>query len=184
MARSKVIAEPAPADAAPPIDRAMALAIVFLRIGFGFVYFTNGIAKLTGWDGIHPFPGFLITRESAKGIIQHDVQTNPLHIYKSFILNGVVPHWGVWGIIIMLGELAVGICLILGAFTPIMALFGAAMQIHLNFADWGNNIFMWDYAAYWIPLLALAFFHAGRYWGLDSWIADLLPARLRRWPLV
>lgn len=169
---------------APRVDRAMALAIAGLRIGFGLVFLTNGFAKLTGFDGIHPFPGFLITKASAKGIITFDVQKHPFHPYRSLILHTIVPHWNLFGSLVMLGELFVGVCLVLGVLAPLAALIGAAFQLHLNFANIGNNIWVWEYAVEWMPLLALAFLHAGRYYGLDDWLERRLPRALCRWPFV
>ena len=169
---------------APRLDPAMALGIVALRVGLGLVYLTNGLSKLTGFGGIHPFPGFLITFGGARGIIAHDVQTHPIHLYRDFILNTVVPNWNLFGGVVVLGELFVGVCLVLGLLSPLAALVGAGFQLHLNFANWGNNIWAWEYAVEWIPLIALAFMHSGHYWGLDPWLVRRLPVRLRRWPFV
>lgn len=157
-------------------------AIAFLRIGFGLVFLTNGIAKLTGWDGIHPFPGFLINLEGAKGILEFDVQTHPVGFYKSFIDEVVLPNFGLFGALLTLTELFVGITLLAGAFTSLGALVGAALMLHLNFANWDRNIWAWEYAVEWVPLIALAFLAAGRYWGLDNWISERLPPASRRWP--
>jgi len=160
----------------------MALAIAGLRIGFGLIYLTDGLAKLTGFGGIHPFPGFLITGSGARGIIIHNVQTHPVHLYRDFILQTVVPNWGLFGTLVTAGELFVGICLVLGILSPLAALLGAGMALHINFSDWGNNSWMWEEAVEWIPLVALAFLHPGHYWGLDGRLATRLPESLRRWP--
>jgi hypothetical protein len=73
-----------------------ALGIALLRVGFGLVFLTNGIAKLTGWDGIHPFPGFLIDLDGARGILAHDVQTHPVAPYKRVIDDVVLANWGLF----------------------------------------------------------------------------------------
>jgi uncharacterized membrane protein YphA (DoxX/SURF4 family) len=160
-------------------DRRFLFGMALLRVGFGLMLFSNGLSKLTGWDGIHPFPGFLINSEGARGIIQSDVQTHPVAIYHDFIQNVVVPNWSIFGPLIMLTELATGLSLILGAFTPLGGLIGALFILHLNFANWDRNIWAWEYAVEWIPLLSIALLRAGRYWGLDTRLAKRFP----QWPL-
>lgn len=76
--------------------RLVAYGIALLRIGFGLVFLTNGLAKATGWDGIHPFPGFLIDYDGAKDILAFDVQTHPVGIYKDFIENVVLDLQHLW----------------------------------------------------------------------------------------
>lgn len=50
---------------------------------------------------------------------------NPNHWYMSFIQSAIVPHAAAWGTLIEWGELAIGVCLLLGAarwlFWPLMA---------------------------------------------------------------
>lgn len=155
------------------------LGMTILRVGFGLVFLTNGIAKLPGqWDGIHPFPGFLITRDGARGILQADTQTHPVGIYKDIIDKLVLPNWGAFSVLLTVSELFVGICLVVGVLTPIAALIGAAFTLHLNFAVWDRNVWVWEYAVEWMALLAIALMRAGRYWGLDAKLARRLP----RWP--
>jgi len=156
------------------------LGIAIIRVGFGLVFLTNGIAKLPGqWDGIHPFPGFLITRDGARGILAADTETHPVGIYKRLIDDVVLANWGVFGSLLTITELTVGVLLILGLFTPIAALTGAAFAMHLNFAVWDRNVWAWEYAVEWLPLLGLALMRAGRFWGLDARFARRLP----RWPV-
>lgn len=156
--------------------------VALIRVGFGLVFLSNGLAKATGWDGIHPFPGFLIDFDGAKGILQFDVQTHPVGPYKDFIDEVVLKNYGVFGTLLMITEIFIGLTLITGALANVGALIGAAFTLHLNFANWDRDIWMWEYAVEWIPLIALALIGSGRYLGLDSWAAGFLPRRLRRWP--
>lgn len=161
-------------------SRQFSLGMAILRVGFGLVFLTNGIAKLPGqWSGIHPFPGFLITRDGAKGSLAFNTQTHPVSLYKRFVDEVMLPNWGFFGALLTVTELAVGICLILGIFTPIAALVATGLILHLNFMVWDRNIWMWEYAVEWMSLLAIALMRAGRYWGMDARLA----ARLPRWPL-
>ena len=76
----------------------------------------------------------------------------------------------------------IGVSLITGAFSNIGALTGAAFALHLNFANWDRDIWVWEYAVEWIPLIGLALIGSGRYLGLDAAAAQFLPRKLRRWP--
>ena len=164
-------------------ERLVALGIAFLRVGFGLVFLTNGISKATGWDGIEPFPGFLIDYDGAKNILTFDVQTHPIGIYKDFIDDVVIEQYGVFGPLLTVTEIAIGLMLISGAFANVGALIGALFALHLNFANWDRNIWAWEYAVEWIPLIALFLIGSGRYFGLDGAAVKFLPPPLRRWPL-
>lgn len=162
--------------------RLVSYGIALLRVGFGLVFLTNGIAKATGWDGIHPFPGFLIDYDGAKRILEFDVQTHPVGPYKDFIDNVVLDNYGLFGPLLTVTEIAIGLMLVTGAFANIAALIGALFALHLNFANWDRNIWAWEYAVEWIPLIALLLIGSGRYYGLDAASARFLPPPLRRWP--
>ncbi len=157
--------------------------IALLRVGFGLVFLTNGLAKATGWDGIHPFPGFLIDYDGAKGILAYDVQSHPVGPYKDFIDNVVLENYTFFGVLLTITEISIGLMLVTGAFANIGAIIGATFALHLNFANWDRNIWAWEYAVEWIPLIALVLIGSGRYLGLDEVSSKLLPPPLRRWPL-
>lgn len=163
-------------------DRLVGPGIAFLRVGFGLVFLSNGLAKATGWDGVHPFPGFLIDFDGAKEILRFDVQTHPVGPYKDFIEDVVLANYTLFGVLLAITELFIGVSLITGAFSNIGALTGAAFALHLNFANWDRDIWVWEYAVEWIPLIGLALIGSGRYLGLDAAAAQFLPRKLRRWP--
>jgi uncharacterized membrane protein YphA (DoxX/SURF4 family) len=50
--------------------------------------------------------------------------------YKQFLLGYVVPHQGLFGYLVMIGELAVGACLLLGLWTRLSAIVGIFMLIN------------------------------------------------------
>lgn len=175
---------PAETNQPPWRERLVGPGIAILRIGFGLVFLSNGLAKATGWDGIHPFPGFLIDFDGAKGILRHDVQSHPLGLYKDFIDDVVLGNYAFFGVVLTITEILIGVTLVTGALANVGALVGAAFALHLNFANWDRDIWMWEYAVEWIPLLALTLIGSGRYLGLDAWAAHRLPQTLRRWPIV
>lgn len=47
--------------------------------------------------------------------------------YKRFLLDYVIPHQDLFGYLVMIGELAVGACLLLGFFTRLSAIVGLFM---------------------------------------------------------
>jgi uncharacterized membrane protein YphA (DoxX/SURF4 family) len=163
--------------------RLFELGIAFIRVGVGLVFLTNGLAKLAGWDGIHPFPGFLITSDGARGILEHATQTHPIGLYKDVIDDVVLTHYSFFSAVLTLSELFIGVSLVTGAFANLGALTGAMFALHLNFANWDRNIWVWEYAVEWIPCIGLLLLGSGRFLGLDRWAANLLPSALRRWPI-
>jgi uncharacterized membrane protein YphA (DoxX/SURF4 family) len=50
--------------------------------------------------------------------------------YKRFLIDYVVPHRELFGYLVMIGEIAVGVCLLLGLFTRWSALIGFFMLIN------------------------------------------------------
>lgn len=170
-------------DARPAVDSRVSYGIALLRVTLGAVFLTNGLAKATGWDGIHPFPGFLIDLDGARAILTHDVQTHPVAAYKAFIDEVVLANFAVFGPLLAASEIVIGLMLVTGAFANLAAIGGALFALHLNFANWDRNIWAWEYAVEWIPLIALVLIGSGRHLGLEAASARLLPRRLRRWPI-
>jgi uncharacterized membrane protein YphA (DoxX/SURF4 family) len=162
-------------------QRLFFLGMTIIRVGFGLVFLTNGFAKLGAQENkIPPFKGFLITRDGARSILQADTAGHPIGIYKDFVDNVVLEHWGLFGGLVTASELFIGVCLVLGVVTPIAALMAAGFQLHINFANiHHDDKWLWEAAVEWMPLLGIALMRAGRYWGLDSRLAKRFP----RWPV-
>lgn len=90
--------------------------------------------------------------------------------YKNFLLNYVVPHSELVGYLVMIGELAVGACLLLGLFTRVSAAVGLFMMVNYCL---GPGMARGGYmlAFQQINIIALATFAlagAGRSLGLDG----------------
>jgi uncharacterized membrane protein YphA (DoxX/SURF4 family) len=100
-----------------------------------------------------------------------DVATLDLYPwYKRFLLDYVVPHQELFGYLVMLGELAVGACLLLGLFTRFSAIVGLFMIVNYllgpGMARGGATL-----AQQQIFIVALVIFvlsNPGRTLGLDS----------------
>lgn len=166
----------------PWFGRAMAA----LRIFFGVVFLHNGIAKvLPAVPGLWPDTpiGFVINavgQRSAESILRFEVvtQSHPIEPYRALVEQVVLPNIGPFAFAVGMTETVVGILLIIGLWTSLAALIGAAMILHLQFATLWNDKWIYEYALEWIPLSCLAAFRAGRWHGLDGRYVRRHP----RWP--
>jgi len=95
--------------------------IAVLRIYVGYYLFFQGIGKFR-----HNFPkGDWIGRQIG------DIASLDLYPwYKAFLQNYVVPRSELFGYLVMIGEIAVGVCLLLGLFTRLSALVGLVMLVN------------------------------------------------------
>jgi uncharacterized membrane protein YphA (DoxX/SURF4 family) len=153
-------------------------AIAVLRIFFGVVFLSNGLAKFV--PGIAHLPGgyYLIDSQGAKSIIQHNAAHHPVALYHDLVFNLFVPNWAVFGPLVGLAETTAGLLLLLGLASSLGALLAALLSMHIQFSD-ANGPWLYEYAVEWVPLLCLVFLGAGRRWGLDGRIARTNP-RWRR----
>lgn len=169
--------------------RAFPLAMLILRVTFGLLFLSNGIAKLPGLAGVDyvPFPGFLISYDGARNSLDSDTRDHPVGIYRDVVENVILDHYTPFGVGLVITELAMGVMLISGAFASLGALIGFGSLFHLWFANWGHyhdrQLWAWEGPVEWLPLLALMFLASGRFYGLDRKVSTRLPAVLRRWPL-
>ena len=95
--------------------------LAVLRIYVGYYMLLQGVRKFQ-----RDFPkGDWIGRQIG------DLNTLELYSwYKKFLLDYVVPHHELFGYLVMVGEIAVGACLLLGLFTRWSALIGLFMMVN------------------------------------------------------
>ena len=157
-------------------------AIAGMRVLFGLVFLSNGLAKLAppGFSG-SPF-GFVIDAAGARGFLEFEVlpggaraDGHPVALYRSLVEEVILPNYEIFGPLIGLAEAGAGLLLVLGLLTPIGALGAASLQLHLHFMTLFNNKFLWEYPIYWVPLVALALIRAGRWYGVDERLARRRP---------
>jgi uncharacterized membrane protein YphA (DoxX/SURF4 family) len=153
-------------------------AVAILRIFFGLVYFSNGVAKFV--PGIAHLPGgyFLIDSNGARSIIQHNARHHPVQLYHDLVFNLLVPNWSVVGPMVGLAEVTAGALLILGFASALGALLAALLSLHIQLSD-ATGPWLYEYAVEWVPLLCLVFMRAGTTLGMDGAIARRSP-RWRR----
>lgn len=170
----------------PPVAQALfghvrwAWIWLILRVYVGWQWLTAGWGKLNNpaWTGDKAgaaITGFVQGALTKAGGEHPDVQA----WYAWFLQNLVLPYADVWGYAVTIGEILVGIALILGIFTGIAAFFGSFMNMNYLLAGTvSTNPFLFAIAT----LLVLAWKTAG-WWGLDRWVLPALgtPWRPGRW---
>jgi thiosulfate dehydrogenase (quinone) large subunit len=148
---------------------------LLLRLYVGYEWLSAGLGKWSSpaWTGDKAgtaITGFVNGALSKAGGEHPDVQG----WYATFLSNVVLPNARAWSYLITLGEILVGIALILGLFTGIAAFFGSFMNMNYLLAGTVSTnpiLFLLEL------FLILAWKTAG-WWGLDRW---LLPALGTPW---
>jgi len=141
---------------------------LIVRLYVGYTWLTSGLGKLSN-------PAWVQTGAALKGFWEKaaavpDAPARPLIVfdwYRSFIqflLNG--GHYTWFAKVVTAGEILIGIALILGLFTGIVAFFGGFMNWNFMMAGTASiNPVLFPLAI----LLVLAWKVAG-WWGLDRWV--------------
>jgi uncharacterized membrane protein YphA (DoxX/SURF4 family) len=177
------------ATAAPldPVRLGRALAAV--RIFFGLILFSNGLAKLLTFTevSVGPYKATLIDRAEARSILEFEVNRRggdgtDLPLLKSIVNDVVLANWDIFQWLTTALELGVGLALILGIATRGAALAGLAQQLFLQLVYFSSARFMWEQPHEWVPLLILALVPAGRVWGFDARLLHHGSRRFDRWP--
>lgn len=167
--------------------QARTLLVVRLIMGWGFLF--AGLEKIFDLGGSgKPFSavGFLkfATGGGWPGVVA-DAQgnlpvVNPTHdFWVSLAGNGSIMP--IINFLVVFGETAIGICLILGLATRFASLFGVLMMSLFFVAAWSfTNGIVNEQLVYLIATATLGVFGAGRYYGLDAVVEKF--AIVQRYP--
>ncbi len=104
--------------------------------------------------------------------VQHYADTTVVGPYRSFLESVMIPNASVAAPSQFVLELVVGVCLVVGLFTPVVGLLGALFQLNLLAAtsgiktDWPGT-----YITLAAVLIAVAVTQAGRTLGVDARLA-------------
>lgn len=150
-------------------DTRMSWLWLIFRLYIGYTWITSGWGKFNN-------PAWRDTGEALAGFLTNAVKVDPKPViafdwYRSFIemlLAG--GHYTWFAKLIIFGELAVGIALILGAFVGVAALAGGMMNWSFMMAGTTSVNPMFFLIS---VLLILAWKTAG-WWGLDRWLLHAL----------
>ncbi|HEV2358530.1 MAG TPA: DoxX family membrane protein [bacterium] len=161
----------------PPIarflfgDTRLAWFWLLVRLYAGYEWFIAGTEKLgnPAWTGAKA--GLAVTG-FAKGALTKTAGAHPnvAQWYAAFLQGFVLPHAVLWSWLITLGEIAVGVGLIIGLFTGIAAFFGGLMNANYLLAGTVSTNPILFILATW---LVLAWKTAG-YLGLDFYVLPML----------
>lgn len=152
----------APSD---PLRKAVAIA----RIAIGVLFVAFGQYKVFSPAFIHNG-----LRHSVENFIQ---QNQAVGFYKVFLVRVVLPHADAFGYIVGLGELAIGLALILGFWVRPASFFGALHMLSLVLATFyvpGRDAPLWRYLAAQLEHVPLFFLFliflvaGGEVWGIDG----------------
>jgi thiosulfate dehydrogenase (quinone) large subunit len=141
-------------------------ALVLLRSFLGLVYFTNGLAKLFDAHTVvlGPWKTFLINRGDAYGIQTGNTQTSPGFLHDIGML--VVANWDVFQWLLTLGELGVGLGLLLGLLSRLSVIGGLLLSLSTFIFTLGAETWAYDYL--FEPALFLALLIGPPLPGFDS----------------
>ncbi len=175
------MSSPAPTTNAPravDIDPSLfGRGLAVLRIFFGVILFSNGLAKLFSFTmiDIGPYVANLIDRGVTRSILTTNVEKTEIPLIPAIVNGLILPNWAFFQWVITATELGIGGLLILGLATRGAALAGLGLQLFLWLLYFSSNRWAFEQPHEIVPLAILALVPAGRVWGLD--------ARMRRaWP--
>ena len=148
-----------------------------VRLYLGYEWFMAGWEKVTnpawfGSDAGAAMQGFVQGALGKTVGLHPDVQM----WYASFLQSVVVPHLNAWSNAIAVGEVLVGLGLIVGLFTGVAAFFGFVMNMNFLLAGTVSVNPIW-------LLLAIGIMGARRvagYWGLDRYVRPYFARKFSR----
>jgi hypothetical protein len=97
-------AQPATRTSAPAVSRAPLIALLLVQVAIGYEWFMSGLTKIVRGD----FPSGLGSELTAKS-------SGAAHWYRAFLDGAVIPNSALFGYLIEIGELVIGIALVAAA---------------------------------------------------------------------
>ncbi len=165
-------------------SRPFGLATAIGRIAIGIIYLWAGLEKLSVGDGKGgPFSavGFLkfgtngtLGWPFVSGTPADGTVFNPTHdFWVSLAGSGIMP---LINLLVVVGEVGIGLALILGIATRFASAMGTLMMIFFFFAAWDYAFgIVNQHLTYAVVTFGLGVIGAGNYYGLDRVIAQELP---------
>jgi thiosulfate dehydrogenase [quinone] large subunit len=152
-------------------DTRIAWLWLIIRVYVGWEWLNAGWGKLQNPAWFGASAGSALTG-FVNGALQKTEGAHPdvSGWYATFLQSVVLPNVTLWSNLVTIGELLVGIGLILGALTGIAAFFGSVMNANFLLAGAVSTNPLLFILGTW---LVLAWRTAG-WWGLDRWLLPLL----------
>jgi thiosulfate dehydrogenase (quinone) large subunit len=143
-------------------------SLALIRVAMGFLWLTNLSWKLP--------PSFDCDPGEGMGLcywMQEMVDHSQLGLHARFVESIALPHYQVFGYLVVGMEAVTGLLLVLGLFTRIAALLGLlqSLNLYIGLAA-APNEWVWSYAMMALLHLAILALAAGRYFGVDAVLHD------------
>jgi PQQ-dependent catabolism-associated beta-propeller protein len=171
------------AEDSPSIARAMNRpdrAVALLRVVVGAWFVKAVWTKVSIADGAVPYPTV-----SPRFVAFHPKRVaefaagNPIGWYKDFLETVVLPHAALFATLQTIGEVAVGVGLVLGLMTRLTAAVGLFLALNFGLASQWMSFGQQGFHLLLVTsMLIFLVTGAGRTWGLDAWLSR---ARRMRW---
>jgi thiosulfate dehydrogenase (quinone) large subunit len=161
------------------LTKGQRIGAAILRVAVGSIFLSAGLEKALGAKAFSA-AGFLkgaTLGEPAFGKAAEGVVYNPTHgFWVSLAANTdlmAIVNW-----MVVFGEIAIGVALVLGIATRFAGAMGSLMMVFFLLAAWqfGNGIVN-EHLAYALFTGFLAYIGAGRYYGLDAVIEKIQVVR-------
>ncbi|HWP57689.1 MAG TPA: DoxX family protein [Candidatus Acidoferrales bacterium] len=144
-------------------ERTYLAYVVLLRLWIGYYLLQQGINKY-----LRDFPH----RDWFQRQIGNPAELNLFGWYKGFLQNVVMPNQELFGYLVMIGEILVGACLLLGLLTRFSAAVGLFMLINYllgpGMARGGASLAQQQ--TFIVSLVIILLSNPGRTLGLDGWL--------------
>ena len=151
-------------------DTRLSWVWLFLRLYVASIWLEAGYSKMTSPQWIGPHAGSALTG-FVMGALKKSAGAHPdvAGWYAVWLKDVVLPNASVFSHVVAVGELAVGIGLLLGLFTGIAAFFGATMNMNYLFAGTVSVNPMMVV----IELFLILAWRVAGWIGLDQWVLPL-----------
>jgi uncharacterized membrane protein YphA (DoxX/SURF4 family) len=134
-------------------------AIAALRIFYGVVFLANGAAKLMGGSWFTSL-GFLYDRNTSLALLRESVADHPIPVYRD-LTQAVINAWEVAAPLIGLGEVVLGVLLVVGLAPRAAAVVGVLFGLNLQVLALSGGGWLFQHALVWLPLLVVAWSGGG-----------------------
>ncbi len=150
-----------PSDETRKLRRTVAL----LRIVLGIILLA------TWWDNLQK--GLYLQHGFAR-FVSGLASGHPIAFYRHFLTGVIVPNAALFGTFQLIAELAMGIALLLGLFTPLAGLGASLFFLNLFLAYLNPNTgeWIWTYVLLLTSAVVVTFTRSGRAWGVDGRLAQ------------
>lgn len=146
--------------------------VQFVRRIVAILRITVGVILLVTWyDNLK---GGIYTADGITGLFNYIFNDNggSPAFYRALIESTILQAPGLFASFQMVAELAMGLGLLVGLFTPLAGLGAMLFFFNLFLAYFGGNEWIWTYVLLTSSAFAITFSRSGRAFGLDQLLAN------------